>query len=608
MDSICQGIRNAANAFVEARSGGNDLARQAIRELTLSLQGTIDSAGLSNIKAHGGYGIGTIADVPWVACTHRRFGFSASRGYFLVYLFAKGGKRVYLTLGVGAGTATAQPRRGQTIEVTKAASAIRSRCNQLKEFGFTLGNDLDLGSEGPRPRIYKAATAIFKEYQVDDMPPPADVSVDFLAAVKHFAFLVGEETELSERCVLAETTPSILACLSAKPFAILTGNSGTGKTKVAEQVADVLSNAQSSNWALVSVGADWTDSRSVIGFVNHLRNAVKAPWDGRPVYQSTPVLDLLLEADRDPEWPYFLILDEMNLSHVERYFADFLSAMEAKDGVIRLHSEGADEDYRLPRSDDDDVGVPRSLTYPSNLFVIGTVNVDETTYMFSPKVLDRAQVMEFQVKDTDIEAFLNNPKEYATSPAASEGESQAFLKLSLRSRGLDKPDLDPLPAAVGMAVTGHLMALFRLLQKGRFEFAYRTANEVNRYLRVSREMHQDKALWDTGGAVSDADREAGKSTWRSDLDDEILQKLLPRLHGSRSRLGPLLGALGCYTHDGNFEDAQKFFPAEGEEIPAKSLQDLLSLKVEDALFPRSFLKIRTMARVLIEEQFVSFIC
>ena len=422
---------------------------------------------------------------------------------------------------------------------------------------------------------------------------------------------VCEKLDITPQKVIRAIDPiynNLIACLSAKPFAILTGNSGTGKTKIAEQVANVLSNAQSSNWALVSVGADWTDSRSVVGFVNHLRNATTAPWVGHPVYQSTPVLDLLLKADRDPDLPYFLILDEMNLSHVERYFADFLSAMEAKDGVIRLHSEGANEDYRLPRSDDDDVGVPRSLPYPSNLFVIGTVNVDETTYMFSPKVLDRAHVMEFQVKDTDIEAFLNNPKEYATSPVAAEGESQAFLNLSLRSRGLDKPDLEPLPAAVGKAVTGHLMALFRLLQNGRFEFAYRTANEVNRYLRVSREMCQDKALWDAGGAVSDADREAGKSTWRSDLDDEILQKLLPRLHGSRSRLGPLLGALGCYTHDGNFEEAQKFFPAEGEEMPAKSLQDLLSLKVEGALFPRSFLKLRTMARVLIEEQFVSFIC
>jgi hypothetical protein len=418
-------------------------------------------------------------------------------------------------------------------------------------------------------------------------------------------------TEVSFATALAAQSSReriVLKAAISKPFLILTGNSGTGKTKVAEHVANVLSNTESSSWALVSVGADWTDSRSIVGFVNHLRNATKAPWDGRPVYQSTPVLDLLLEANRDPNWPYFLILDEMNLSHVERYFADFLSAMEVKDGVIRLHSEGPDEDYRLPRSDDDGIGVPQSLRYPPNLFVIGTVNVDETTYMFSPKVLDRAHVMEFQVKEADIDAFLIEPKEYKISVKAAPGVAQNFLSLSLRARGLNEPALDTLPLAAKGGVNSHLMALFGLLQKGRFEFAFRTANEVIRYMRVSREMCQDKALWDAGQTVSDADREAGKTTWLSDLDDEILQKLLPRLHGSRSRLGPLLGALGCYAHVGSFEEALKFFPAEGEEMPAKILQDLLSLKVNGALFPRSFLKLRTMARVLIEEQYVSFIC
>jgi hypothetical protein len=94
----------------------------------------------------------------------------------------------------------------------------------------------------------------------------------------------------------------------------------------------------------VAVGADWTDNRNVVGYVNHLREAKMAgAMDSRPVYQSTPVLDLLLEASKPgrESVPHFLILDEMNLSHVERYFADFLSAMEARSGAIRFHEEGA---------------------------------------------------------------------------------------------------------------------------------------------------------------------------------------------------------------------------------------------------------------------------
>ena len=138
----------------------------------------------------------------------------------------------------------------------------------------------------------------------------------------------------------------------------------------------------------------------------------------------------MLAANQKKEYPHFLILDEMNLSHVERYFADFLSAMEARNGVIRLHDEGPRDDlnFCLPRFDGDPVGVPREIPYPPNFFVIGTVNVDETTYMFSPKVLDRAHVIEFQVDAKNIGKFLDDPKELEAHPAAGEALAKEFLK------------------------------------------------------------------------------------------------------------------------------------------------------------------------------------
>ena len=137
------------------------------------------------------------------------------------------------------------------------------------------------------------------------------------------------------------------------------------------------------------------------------------------------------------------------------------------------------------------------------------------------------------------------------------------------------------------------------------------------YLKVSCKLAADKAA-----------RETGK--WKIDLDDEILQKILPRLHGSRTRVGPLLGALGWYLHSGDKEEAMKFFPAPGEELPEKPVQEIIALdistygnksihptpsqpanlpnKTNAAIFPRSFAKVQRMARVVIEEQFVSFIC
>ena len=321
-----------------------------------------------------------------------------------------------------------------------------------------------------------------------------------------------------------------------------------------------------------------------------------------------------MAGDSQISWwvPHFLILDEMNLSHVERYFADFLSAMEARSGAIRLHDEGAgntkaetgdlkpesgtpEADFRLPRFEEDTVGVPRSLPYPQNLFVIGTVNVDETTYMFSPKVLDRAHVIEFEVDPEDVKAFLDDPKPLQPVPRAAAGQAEAFLDLSLRARGAKEPPLPELPPAVKAEANRHLLEVLDILQKGRFEFAFRTAKEVVAYLKVSHELAADKAAW-----------EAGK--WKSDLDDEILQKIMPRLHGSRARVGNLIGALVSYFADANQANALAFFPTDGQEEATKTLTDAVTLKPDVAAFPRCFKKVQTMARVLMEEQFVSFIC
>ena len=410
----------------------------------------------------------------------------------------------------------------------------------------------------------------------------------------------------STESVPKEIVPSLIlkthlaSSLLSKPFLILTGNSGTGKTRSAEDFVmrfrDVEDAKNAKNVALVAVGADWTDNRNVVGYVNHLRPITVASDDERPIYQSTPILDLLLEASSSERElvPHFLILDEMNLSHVERYFADFLSAMEARYGAIRLHDEGprGKADFRLPRFEGDAVGVPRELPYPKNLFVIGTVNVDETTYMFSPKVLDRAHVIEFEVDPAEVAAFLDEPKPLEPVPRAPMGEAEAFLQFSLRARGMKEPGLDALPMAVKRKVNGALIDLLEILQKGRFEFAFRTAKEVAAYMRVCREL-RSKDGWD-------------EEAWQADLDDEILQKVLPRLHGSRSRVGPLLGALGWYLHSRDKAGAMEFFPPLGDELPKKSVQEIIPLK--DADFPRSFGKIQRMARVVVEEQFVSFIC
>ncbi|MEN8775099.1 MAG: hypothetical protein ABF379_16905 [Akkermansiaceae bacterium] len=365
---------------------------------------------------------------------------------------------------------------------------------------------------------------------------------------------------------------TVCEALLSKPFTILTGASGTGKTKLATSLAKHLSNIDSSNSQIVAVGADWTDNRSVLGFVNHL-NADK---DG-PRYQSTPILDLLLRATNDTDVPYFLILDEMNLSHVERYFADFLSAMEQKDGTLKLHSESSE----LRRAGRDSADVPAEIEYPENLFVIGTVNIDETTYMFSPKVLDRANVIEFTVSAGEIGAFLKEPNDYPEIETAAPGIAEGFLQLAKQARNLGCEKLPEQPAE---KISKHLLDLFNILKAERFEFAYRTAKEINIYLQVCRHLAEDKAAWDISG-------------WRNDLDDQILQKLLPKLHGSAGRIGKLLATLTHYCDSGEYKADISTQLSAAAELESG----------EKTAFPKSLAKLQSMIGTLRDEQFVSFI-
>lgn len=383
------------------------------------------------------------------------------------------------------------------------------------------------------------------------------------------ASLVAQFPNQSETVISYER---LLNSLLAKPFTILTGASGTGKTKLAISLAKYLRNADASNYEIVAVGADWTDNRNVLGFVNYLHTD-----DEGPRYQSTPILDLLLRADKDPEVPYFLVLDEMNLSHVERYFADFLSAMEQKSGPLKLHSEND----KLRRSGQSDADVPPELDYPDNLFVIGTVNIDETTYMFSPKVLDRANVIEFTVSEGEIAAFLAEPKAYPEIEPAEPGVAEGFLQLAKQARSVD---WSPLPGEPATKISDHLLDLFKILKAERFEFAYRSAKEINIYLQVCRHLAEDKSGWDNG-------------EWHGDLDDQILQKLLPKLHGSIGRIGKLLAKLAHYCQSGEHKS----------DVPTQLDAAAKLEKTDTTPFPKSLAKLQSMIGTLKEEQFVSFI-
>lgn len=253
-----------------------------------------------------------------------------------------------------------------------------------------------------------------------------------------------------------------LHALEHKRFVLLTGLSGTGKTSIARAYARAYCQQSrvrfEQQYLEVPVRPDWTDPGGLLGYFNPLASP--------PVFQSTDALNLLREASIHPSRPYFLCLDEMNLARVEYYFAPFLSAME-KGESLAIHAEADSVD-----------GVPPRIPWPRNLFVIGTVNMDETTHAFSDKVLDRA--FSFELWDVALDRWAAGVR------AGASPQHVTALEVVL-------PVLE---------------AAYAALHPARRHFGYRTCDEVLRFV----------------AAVAGSDH-------TSVLDTAVFTKILPKIRG-----------------------------------------------------------------------------
>lgn len=293
-----------------------------------------------------------------------------------------------------------------------------------------------------------------------------------------------------------------IKALLAKPFVILTGNSGTGKTRIALRFAEWLKQDKIDNSLIVPVGADWTDNTKMLGYFNPIAH------DGKGEYVKSKVLDFILLAEQHLDIPFFLILDEMNLSHVERYFSDFLSAMESGKPILL---------YKKPEGCEDET--PETITLPNNLFVTGTVNIDETTYMFSPKVLDRANVIEFKPDMNSVMEILTGNNANEPIAKAQDGMAQGFLKLSKELKQENN-----LIESETEHVKEILTKIYTILESCGFEFAYRTVKEISLYLKAAKRLDENFNI-------------------TTATDEQVLQKILPKLHGNKKQIGKLLEEL-----------------------------------------------------------------
>ena len=344
-----------------------------------------------------------------------------------------------------------------------------------------------------------------------------------------------------------------LTALRTKPFMLLAGISGTGKSRIVRKLAQAtvteeLQKAEGyegtdfandrwklhspANFELIQVKPNWHNSMDVIGYLSNIPS---------PHYVFTPFIEFIVKAWQHPEVQFFLCLDEMNLAPVEEYFAEFLSAIESRsfeggeymtDPIIKpFNSFGedvakmmvntlfpnftaADKNSLLGKIVDH--LETKGLTLPKNLMVIGTVNMDETTFSFSRKVLDRA--MSVEMNEVNYDSFLNDTTDddLKAIVQAFEDNKEADLNALLVDRHIEaKEIIDELGDDAKFAID-YLKRINALLEGTPFKLGYRAANEALIYLQASQEFGQ-------------TDRIAA-------LDNFTLMKILSRIEGDETKL------------------------------------------------------------------------
>lgn len=427
----------------------------------------------------------------------------------------------------------------------------------------------------------------------------------------------------------------LVMALAAKNFVILTGPSGTGKSRSALRLAESIQHAYADKvngamFELVTVGPDWTSPKRLLGYrtpfgkLRHLQDGTET----NESYEITNIVRLLLRASHPDvaEVPHFLILDEMNLSHVERYFAPFLSLTEAanvldeKAGVALIDDQDVALIADLLKAEDCESAEARAaealivdgrtFTIPSNLFFVGTVNVDETTYMFSPKVLDRAHVIELESQ---------KPSTYLLGEAARAGEEisvqQALevLQESIEDReeqrneyanpaqildrikdlGFAEDEILSIKRATACALDG----CYQLFLPVGFPFGYRIPKEVFAYLRV----------WIAASILRGTEKETIMQQWPDALDRAVLQKVLPKIHGNKRTLGDSLRAAAAFLagSHANSTDPARYTLGINTTI-AISEQDELTLSISPQM-KLSARKLRAMHDRLAATGYVSFV-
>ena len=346
--------------------------------------------------------------------------------------------------------------------------------------------------------------------------------------------------------------------LKSKPFVILAGTSGTGKTRLVRLFAEAIgATSQNGRYKLVSVRPDWSDSSDLFGHVNLNDKFIPGA-----------IIDFVKQAELDCKNPYFLCLDEMNLARVEYYLSDILSIIETReyvDGKVTTDPLITENYYGADTSARGKYGVVR---IPENLYIIGTVNMDETTFPFSRKVLDRANTIEFST--VELLANFN----FAQGEAKPIFADNTFMKAEYVFFNQCAAEKDFVEE-----VCIELQNINKILEKANAHVGYRVRDEIVFYMLNNK--NADNLL-----------------TRNQAFDHEIMQKILPRIQGSSTSVKTMLCEL--FRHcAGDYESYQ----TESDDVSAKMMA---AANKETCKYKESAKKIAFMVRRFEEDGFTAY--
>ena len=436
----------------------------------------------NNYIIKGSVGAGRATRTPWISILDKEITTSTREGVYVVFLFASDFRRIYLTFNQGTTVPGQFGPRLSKKEISANSQAIRKML-QYNDSVLKVDNQADIADvKYQTGAIYYTLWDTDNEVMCNNLIKLyLDIYQTYKEKTKGY-FKTNINSMIIDNQQKLKYRPYITA-IKSKPFLLLAGISGTGKSRIVREMAracweegtEEYKEHRPKNFEMVQVKPNWHDSSELIGYVSRV--------SGKPEFIVGDFLKFVAKAWENIEIPYFLCLDEMNLAPVEQYFAEYLSVIESRkfqdDGTVMTDAilKKVDEEwyFNLTAQLTSNEAIRQQfntngITIPQNLIVVGTVNMDETTFSFSRKVLDRAMTIE--MNEVDLKGGLEKRHEQIGKLGKAE-----LIGTAVEGVDIYEPNKD-----VCEKVIDYLQKINAKLEGTPFKVAYRTRNEFLLYV------------------------------------------------------------------------------------------------------------------------------